>query len=117
MWERGITMPYESERSRPEGAHHLILEDRQRLSVSGVEEVESFDESAIVMHTAQGTLVIRGENLHIEKLSLDGGDLKVEGDVDSLTYEDGRGEGSGGFFRRPQAERTAFVIYFAICAN
>lgn len=93
-------MPYESERGRPEGAHHLILEDRQRLSVSGVEEVESFDETAIVMHTTQGALVIRGENLHIEKLSLDGGDLKVEGDVDSLTYEDDRGQSSGGFFAR-----------------
>lgn len=100
MWERGIAMPYESERGRPEAAHHLILEDRQRLSVSGVEEVESFDETAIVMHTAQGTLVIRGENLHIEKLSLDGGDLKVEGDVDCLTYEDGRDRRSGGLFGR-----------------
>ena len=93
-------MPYESERSRPEAAHHLILEDRERLSVSGVEEVESFDETAIVMHTTRGTLVIRGENLHIEKLSLDGGDLKVEGDVDSLTYENDRGQPSGGFFAR-----------------
>lgn len=100
MWERGIVMPYESERGRPEVAHHLILEDRERLSVSGVEEVESFDENTIVMHTSQGTLIIRGENLHIEKLSLDGGDLKVEGDVDSLTYEDGRGDRSGGFFSR-----------------
>ena len=93
-------MPYESERGRPEEAHHLILENRQRLSVSGVEEVESFDETTIVMHTAQGTLVIRGENLHIEKLSLDGGDLKVEGDVDALTYEDGQDRRSGGFFGR-----------------
>lgn len=93
-------MPYESERGRPEVAHHLILEDRERLSVSGVEEVESFDETAIVMHTTRGTLVIRGGNLHIEKLSLDGGDLKVEGDVDSLTYEDDRGHQSGGFFAR-----------------
>ncbi len=100
MWERGIVMPYASERGRPEVAHHLILEDRERLSVSGVEEVESFDENTIVMHTSQGTLIIRGENLHIEKLSLDGGDLKVEGDVDSLTYEDGRGDKSGGFFGR-----------------
>ena len=92
-------MPYESERGRPETAHHLILEDRERLSVSGVEEVESFDENAIVMHTNRGTLVIRGENLHIEKLSLDGGDLKVEGDVDSLTYEDS-GRDKGGLFSR-----------------
>ena len=93
-------MPYEDSRARPEAAHHIILEEREQLSVSGVEEVESFDENTIVMHTSQGTLIIRGENLHIEKLSLDGGDLKVEGDVDSLTYEDGRGEKSGGFFSR-----------------
>ena len=75
-------MPYEE--LRPEAAHHLILEDRGRLTVSGVEDVESFDENTIVMNTAQGTLVVRGEELHIEKLSLDGGDLKVEGDIDSL---------------------------------
>lgn len=94
-------MQYEEKRPRQEAAdHHVILEGRASLSVSGVEEVESFDENTIVMHTSQGTLIIRGENLHIEKLSLDGGDLKVEGDVDSLTYEDGRGEKSGGFFSR-----------------
>ena len=93
-------MPYESERGRPETAHHLILEDRERLSVSGVEEVESFDENTIVMLTNRGTLIVRGEELHIEKLSLDGGDLKVEGDVDSLTYEDSRDRQSGGLFAR-----------------
>ena len=70
--------------------HHLILEDRERLTVSGVEEVESFDENTIVMDTTQGVLIVRGENLHIEKLSLDGGDLKVEGTVESLTYEEFR---------------------------
>ena len=100
MWERGIVMPYESERGRPEVAHHLILEDRERLSVSGVEEVESFDENTIVMHTSQGTLIIRGENLHIEKLSLDGGDLKVEGEIDSISYEDDQAGGKGGFLAR-----------------
>ena len=81
-------MPYEEKRPGPEAAHHIILEEREQLSVSGVEEVESFDENAIVMYTSRGTLVVQGENLHIEKLSLDGGDLKVEGEIDSLTYED-----------------------------
>ena len=93
-------MPYESDRARPEAAHHIILEERERLTVSGVEEVESFDENTIVMSTVKGTLVVRGEDLHIEKLSLDGGDMKVEGSVDSLTYEDDRGRQSGGFFAR-----------------
>lgn len=93
-------MPYEDSRMRPEAAHHIILEERERLSVSGVEEVESFDENTIIMSTTRGTLVIRGENLHIEKLSLDGGDLKVEGDIDALTYEDGGRDRSGGLLAR-----------------
>ena len=95
MWERGIVMPYESERGRPEAAHHLILEDRQRLSVSGVEEVESFDENSIVMYTSRGTLVVRGEELHIEKLSLDGGVRRVDAKVGPLTYEDDGGPRAG----------------------
>lgn len=81
------------------GVHHLTLEDRERLTVSGVEEVESFDEATIVMVTGQGVLVVRGEGLHIEKLSLDGGDLKVDGLVESLTYEVDR-HSRGGFLSR-----------------
>lgn len=92
-------MPYDEKTSRPDAPHHLILEGREQLSVSGVEEVESFDESQIVMYTTKGTLVVRGEGLHIEKLSLDGGDLKVEGSIDALTYEDGPRE-RGGLFSR-----------------
>ena len=88
-------MPYE-EKQMP---HHVMLEGRSSLTVSGVEEVESFDENTIVMVTVKGTLVVRGEALHIEKLSLDGGDLKVEGMVDSLTYED-EGREKGGFLAR-----------------
>lgn len=89
-------MPYEELQVM---SHHLLLEDREHLTVSGVEEVESFDENVIVMDTAQGTLIIRGEGLHIEKLSLDGGDLKVEGMVESLVYEENR-RTKGGFFSR-----------------
>lgn len=89
-------MPYEELQNI---GHHLILEDREHLSVSGVEEVESFDENVIVMDTVRGVLVVRGEDLHIEKLSLDGGDLKVEGSIESLNYES-NSRGKGGFFSR-----------------
>ena len=92
-------MAYEESKLRGEAAHHVILEGREELSVSGVEEVESFDENTIVMGTNKGTLVVRGEDLHIEKLSLDGGELRVEGMVESLTYEDG-GRERGGFLAR-----------------
>ena len=92
-------MPYEEKKLRAESAHHIILEEREQLAVSGVEEVESFDENTIVMYTCKGTLVVRGDGLHIEKLSLDGGDLKVEGAIDALSYEDG-GREKGGLFSR-----------------
>ena len=80
-------MAYADGRSGLELSHHVTLEERERLVVSGVEEVESFDESAIYLTTAQGGLEIQGEGLHIETLSLDGGDLKVEGRVNALIYD------------------------------
>ena len=92
-------MAYDDSRLPAEAAHHILLEGREQLTVSGVEEVESFDENTIVMLTNRGTLIVRGEELHIEKLSLDGGDLKVEGEIDSLTYEDS-GRDKGGLFSR-----------------
>ena len=80
--------------------HRVVMEDRNSLSVSGVVEVERFDENEILMSTAQGTLAVRGEELHIEKLSLDGGELKVEGHVDSLFYEDDGDSHRGGLLSR-----------------
>ena len=86
--------------SMPQAAHRLELIGRDRLTVSGVEDVERFDETGIIMSTSAGTLVITGEDLHIGKLSLDGGELHVDGRVDSVSYEDdGAGRG-GGLSRR-----------------
>lgn len=83
----------------PQTAHRLELDGRESLTVSGVEDVERFDETGIVMSTSAGTLVITGEDLHIGKLSLDGGELHVDGRIDSLTYED-QGGGRSGFLSR-----------------
>ena len=74
--------------------HKLTLDDRGRLNVTGVQDVESFDEETVVLYTAQGTLVVRGSGLHLKLLSLEGGQVSVDGRVDSLVYEDdapGRG--------------------------
>ena len=79
-------------------AHRVTLEGRDRLVVSGVEDVDRFDENEIVMNTSEGTLVVTGENLHIDKLSLDGGELHVDGRVDALSYEDAGPR--GGLFSR-----------------
>ncbi|MBE6908170.1 MAG: sporulation protein YabP [Ruminococcaceae bacterium] len=91
-------MPYDADFSA--APHRVSLEGRDRLTVSGVEDVERFDETEIVMNTAEGTLVVTGENLHIDKLSLDGGELHVDGRVDALSYEDGAAGSGGGFLSR-----------------
>ncbi len=83
----------------PASVHRLELIGRERLTISGVEDVERFDETGIVMSTSAGTLVVTGGDLHIGKLSLDGGELHVDGRIDSVSYED-QGQGRGGFFSR-----------------
>ena len=85
--------------SMPQAGHRLELIGREQLTISGVEDVERFDETGIVMSTAAGTLVVTGEDLHIGKLSLDGGELHVDGRIDAVSYEDG-GQERQGFFRR-----------------
>ena len=80
--------------------HRLTLDGRDKLTVSGVEDVERFDENEIVMNTTDGVLIVNGENLHIGKLSLDGGELHVDGRVDALSYEDGGGTRGGGLLSR-----------------
>ena len=83
----------------PAAEHRLELAGRERLTISGVEDVDRFDETGIVMTTAAGTLVVTGEDLHIGKLSLDGGELHVDGRIDSISYED-EGRSRSGFFGR-----------------
>lgn len=70
--------------------HNLILEDRKKLVVSGVEDVDSFDEQTVVAYTAVGELMIKGEGLHINKLSLETGELTLDGEIASLTYTENR---------------------------
>lgn len=81
--------------------HRLELESREKLVVSGVEEVERFDEEEIVMRTTAGTLVVGGERLHIGKLNLEGGELHVDGAIHTLLYEDSSpATAQGGLLRR-----------------
>ncbi|MDR1217416.1 MAG: sporulation protein YabP [Oscillospiraceae bacterium] len=79
-------MIYDEKHKAPEAPHNVILENRRKAAVSGVDDVESFDENEISMSTSQGSLILRGHELRIEKLSLDSGDVTVEGVVDSFEY-------------------------------
>ena len=79
--------------------HRMVLEGRNRLSLTGVTHAESFDEAAAVLETARGTLIIRGRELHVEQLDLEAGQVRLTGEVDSLTYEESR-QTQGSFLQR-----------------
>ncbi len=91
-------MPIEDKKLAKPKAQNLIMENRERLSVSGVIEVDSFNSENVVMDTELGLLVVKGDDLRISKLNLENGELIIEGDVLSCEYNDNhdaRGKGLG----------------------
>ncbi|MCL2023369.1 MAG: sporulation protein YabP [Oscillospiraceae bacterium] len=89
----------EEVRSNTITPHSLTLDNRESMRLSGVSDVDSFDEQTIVLFTDLGELTIHGTGLHINKLSLDTGELALDGRIDSLAYSlQARKQQSGGFF-------------------
>lgn len=78
--------------------HKLTLNERKYLTMTGVTEVVSFDENAVVLKTCLGLLTIHGQNLQLKNLSLEGGQVAVEGTMSAFLYEEPRK--SGGALRR-----------------
>ena len=70
--------------------HKLTLDERQRLTMTGVTEVVSFDDTAVVLRTVLGTLEVQGQQLKLKTLSLDGGQVAVDGHISALYYEEPR---------------------------
>ena len=68
--------------------HKVTITNRKSCAVSGVNDVLSFDEHEILLETEQGMLMIKGEELHVSRLTLDKGEVDIDGKVDSFTYSD-----------------------------
>lgn len=78
--------------------HKLTLHERKTLTMTGVTEVVSFDETAVILHTALGTLVVQGRDLRLHTLSPEGGQVAISGNIGALHYQDPRPD--GGWLRR-----------------
>lgn len=85
----------DDKKAQKTGMHSLILENRERLTVTGVVDVESFNDEMVVADTEMGLLIIRGEDLHINKLSVESSELSIEGYIASLEYSDKDGRSKG----------------------
>lgn len=82
----------------PKLPHKLQLNERRQLTMSGVTEVVSFDENTVVLQTALGTLIVQGSQLQLKTLSLEGGQVAVDGNISALIYEEPREKGWRRFF-------------------
>lgn len=74
---------------------NLILENRGKLSVSGVNDVLSFDDQVVIVDTELGLLTVKGENIRINKLSLDTAEVIIEGEISTLVYSQTKQEKPG----------------------
>ena len=75
--------------------HSVTLDRRENISVTGVLDVISFDEEAIVIDTELGILILKGAGLHVNKLNLDNGELEIDGEITALNYEESHSLGKG----------------------
>jgi len=79
-------------------SHAVVIDNREKLTISGIIDVETFDENMIVVHTVMGKLTICGTSLHIRELNVDTTDLNVEGHIDAMQYSDESVERKRGLF-------------------
>ncbi len=87
-----IRQPIKNTAKQP---HNVIMEDRKSLTVTGVKDVDSFDEQTMIVYTDMGELTVRGTQLHINRLNTEAGELNVTGNIFGLAYTDDRDKKSG----------------------
>lgn len=71
---------------KPKMPHSITVDSRKKMYISGVLDIDSFNEQSVVALTDMGVLIIKGNDLHINKLSVESGDVSIEGSVDSVSY-------------------------------
>lgn len=89
----------EKNKQMPKQPQNIILEDRRNLTLTGVQDIDSFDEEVVIVYTELGELTIKGTDLHINKIDVQSGELTMEGDICLLQYTQDRPHGQGFFGR------------------
>lgn len=80
--------------------HNIIIESRKKIAITGVLDIDSFNEQGVIALTEQGILIIKGADLHINKLSVENGDVSIEATrIDSITYTDVNNKKAGSIIK------------------
>ena len=79
--------------------HNIIIENRKKLIISGIRDIDSYNEQIIDLFTEMGYLVIKGENLHINKLDKQTKEIAIEGKISSLIYQEPKNKSTSSIFK------------------
>lgn len=89
------------EQSRQNSGQKLMMQDRRRVELNGVTEVISFDNKEIYLETIEGMMRFAGEELHVKRLTLERGEIELEGKVQEISYhQSGKEKTAGGVLSR-----------------
>ena len=86
----------ENKASAELGPHKMLLQGRKAVELTGVKEVVSFDAKEVILNTTMGALVIRGNDLFVKRLTVEKGEVDLEGQIDSFVYADKPGKAGNG---------------------
>ena len=78
--------------------HHMVMENREKLTLTGVVDIHSFDDELVLVETNMGILTVKGNDLKMNKLNLDNNELVIEGKIVALVYSDAELNKKGGVF-------------------
>ncbi|QTN01273.1 sporulation protein YabP [Sediminibacillus dalangtanensis] len=85
----------------PQAEHHIKMNNRRNLEITGVKEVDSFDNEEFLLQTVMGYLIVRGENLQMKNLDVGEGNVSIKGKIFELSYlDEHHGEKAKGFFSK-----------------
>lgn len=91
-----INEDYNKTAQKKDVVQNIILENRNKLSISGVNDVLSFDDQIVILETDLGMLTVKGDDLRINKLSIDTSEVVVEGNIYNLSYSEKKAHKSTG---------------------
>ena len=93
-----ISEEYSKNQFKNDVIQNVILENRKKLSISGALDVLSFDDQIVILETELGMLTIKGDDLRINKLSIDTTEVVIEGNINNLNYSEKQDKKSSGSF-------------------
>lgn len=80
--------------------HRIEMTDRTSVSVTGVSDIISFDDTAVILETVGGILSVDGQDMHIVSMNVDSGEMLISGSVNGIIYPQSIGKRGGGLFRK-----------------